>query len=174
MLFSEYAMKQSIKVIVDGVLILAILALSVQWMMKPRQKMEDFTLEPHENVKIQDTETNVDVGREIVAQPEQVARLFGWSNKGMKPDKEHVSNDSTETVPKEGGPEVVSYLRYIGYVVDALGEETHFVKETNTGQVISLRMNAVHGSWRLLEISETSILIEKDDTLYKILLESSK
>jgi hypothetical protein len=82
--------------------------------------------------------------------------------------KKPVSIDSAETEPEVKEPEVVSYLQYIGYAVGSLGEETHFVKNMETGQVVPLRMDAVYDGWKLVEVSETGILVQRDERLYQI------
>jgi hypothetical protein len=162
-------MKQSIKVIVDGVLILAIAALVVQWMTTPSFKANDSSVEIHENVEIQVTEMVIGEDQEPVVQPGQIARLFGWRKREIVNNSELVSTVPAEAVPEGRRPEAIAYLRYIGHAVDSLGEETHFVKNTDTGQVVPLRTNAAHDGWTLIEVSETGIIVERDETLYQIL-----
>jgi hypothetical protein len=167
-------MKQSIKAIVDGLLMLAIAVLVVQWMITPRQSGRNHAMEEPEALEEAVTETLTDADLETAVQPEQIARMFGWRKRVAVVKSEPAAMDSAEEVPEEESPEVISYLRYIGYAVGSPGEETHFVKNTDTGQVVPLQMNAIHDGWTLIGVSETGVLVERDDTLYQILFAENR
>jgi hypothetical protein len=161
-------MKQSINVIVDSVLILAIGVSAFQWLSTPRRSERGFTMQQPVPLETSTAEMPGREEREPAVQPEQIARLFGWREKAAPVKAEPAAADSIPTGAEEEKPEVISYLRYIGYAVGSPGERTYFVKYADTGKVVPLRADAAHDGWTLIEISEAGILVERDDTLYHI------
>jgi hypothetical protein len=172
--YSGSAMKQSIKAVVDGLLILAIGVLAFQWLTTPHLIEKNFTVEKPEPLEASGTEMLAGGERVTAVQPQQIARLFGWRKRVSVAKSEPAAPDSATTITEEMQPEVISYLRYIGYAAGSPGECTYFVKDTDTGRIVPLRTTGAHDGWALIDVSEAGILVERDDTLYHIPFESKR
>jgi hypothetical protein len=162
-------MKQSIKVICNVVLILAIIVLAIVWMMAPAQKIITQNVETEMEDESSASIVRFEEDIKEAALPEGIAELFGWKEKTHPGAESAVSEAVADEVPIE----TVPHMKYVGYAVDCHGEKTHFIKNDNTGQLVSLQKNMMNNGWKLVEISERGIIAEQDDNLCLILLDDN-
>lgn len=106
------------------------------------------------------------------ADPEAVARLFGWTRPLPRPAVEPEPTPEVVELPPvaetAAPPIVAEWLRYVGYSSDAEGASLYYLKDTRSGKLITATEGSVSAEWSLLQASEEQLVVRHDGTDYLV------